>query len=252
LGKLYIFDFTADRQLALLSSIYEEATWIDHHVWEHFEVPSNVKLVVDSKSPSTAQLVSEHFKVYSKLVEWANEIDSNSVQSEEAMYLRNLIGAIKRSFTDVRTVNKELRRAASELAFSSLREIKEKEENKKLIEGYLKWVAKASLDVAKGLKVLKLGKYRVAIYETQTFVPAYVVCDVLRKRFRLPFDVVAVLVHHPTMTYVDLRSFTDTSVLKIAKYLGGGGHEEACSARTKPMKGEDFIQILKQVYGIKD
>jgi hypothetical protein len=250
LKEVYLFDLTPNPQLALLSAVYGKALWIDHHVWESFKPPPNVKLIINPKSPSTAQLVSEHFKVYSKLVDWVNEIDMDRVRSEDACYLRDLIGAIKRVSSNIQVLNQRLRKLAEDLAFLGFQEVREFEESKELVSGYRKWVRKAKATVARELKALRIDGLRLALYEGEAFIPAYVVCEVLRKQ-RKTFDIIAVITKRAKSTHVDLRTMTGFKVLKLAKHLGGGGHEVACSATLpKPITAEQFIESVRKAYGL--
>jgi hypothetical protein len=222
-------------------------------VWPELEVPPNVELVVDRHSPSAAALVSDYFQITSPLVRWVGEIDKNVVVSGEAVYLRNLVGAVKWASQGVADLYRRLKKLAVRLAFSELAQIKQSEANVRLIGDYLAWIGQVEDRICREVKVFKMGRLKVAVYETSTFIPAYVVCGQLARHVEAPFDMVCLLLHtvraRRATSQVELRTHTGLDVLRLARVLGGGGHRVACAA-TLPyhLDVHTLLEKMRSVY----
>ena len=248
--ELFIFDLSGNRQTIRLASAWERVTWIDHHEWEPEERFENVEFVV-KRSLSAAQIVAEYFNLDSKLIEIANEIDTNSVKSEEAKYLRSLIGAIKWKYSkDQRVLANRLRALCFFLAFKDF-SLLFRYENQKLVREYEAYLEKSLEAVLKGLKVEEVNGYKVAVCELTRFLPIYYITNNLLSHNEAPFDIIGVLVHSATknnlVTKIELRSHTGKNVLNIAKRLNGGGHINAAGASVPEFfNHERFLEEVRK------
>jgi oligoribonuclease NrnB/cAMP/cGMP phosphodiesterase (DHH superfamily) len=252
LDRLYLFDLTANREALILASIYKNTCWIDHHIWPNLEIPKNVEVVV-KRYDSAAQLVAEYFKVNTHLVRLANEIDKNNVKSEDAEFLRNLVGALRWKTGVPSLLNNKFKNLAKHLAFSDLKEFERSEKIAEIIQSYLKWINGIEKSVLKKSKFFKIDSLNVAVYETMEGVPVYVVNNTLLKHEKAPFDVVAIITRRiniknkELITRIDLRTQTNKNIYKIAKFFGGGGHKVACAATLQRyLSLQDFLNTLRR------
>ncbi len=249
--KLYVFDLAANQKTMLLSSVFDSATWIDHHEWEIKSFPSNVEVVVDKDSPSAAALVAKYFEVEDELVGWANEIDRDSIESSEAEFLRNLVASYKWKYKGAMLHNK-LVSLAKTLALEGLEVFEKDLKVVKLIDDYLKWVEKRMEEVISRTKVFTVaGNKKLAVYETTKPLPMYLVVKKLKEHEAAPFHVIAGVFRQidrtkkRIYTKVELRTHTQENVYRIAKSLGGGGHEVAAAATI-----QEFLPIPKLVESV--
>lgn len=254
LGYLYVFDLTGVRETLLLASVYKKVLWIDHHVWEsNIKAPENIELFLDNKSPSAAKVVGKYFKIKTELIRIANEIDKDNVKSEDARFLRDLIGAFKWKY-DHSVLNSKYKNLAKGLAYSGLEKFERDEKIVELIAKYSEFTNKLKKKVLEKANVSKVGNLKVAVYETAENIPANVVLHSLLKHPKAPFDVIAVITHRvdgPTkniVSKVELRTHTNKNIRKIADFFGGGGHKVASAAIvTKYLTIEDLIKVIKSL-----
>ncbi len=255
LENLYVFDLTAKRETLILASVYKNVRWIDHHIWPELNIPKNVEALVNTRSDSAAELVAKYFNIDTELVRLANEIDKNNVKSEDAEFLRNLVGALRWKNRVPSILNNKFKNLAKNLAFSDLKEFERNEKIAELMQNYLKWIEKIKKTVRQKFKWFSIDSMKIAIYETTEGVPVYVVNNALLNHEKAPFDVIAILTHRINMrnrkvfTRVDLRTHTNKNVYKIAKFFGGGGHKVACAASVSGyLSSKDFLNILKDKF----
>ncbi len=250
LKDLFIFDLSGSRQTLRIVSAWERATWIDHHAWRPEERFENVEVVI-KQYPSAAQVVAEYFGIESELVSVANEIDTNSAKSDEAIFLRDLIGAIRwRYFRDKKVLAAKLRALSSFLACRDFSELCN-EENVKLVEEYRTYLEKSVQTILERVKIANLNGCKVAVCELTKFFPIYYITNNLLAHEEAPFDVIGILVHRVSgngiTTKVELRSHTGKNVLEIAKELRGGGHPSAAGATLQEFFGSlQFIERVKR------
>ena len=245
LDELYVVDFSADKELLLLSSFYKKALWIDHHEWPELQLPSNVEVFVDKSSPSSTQLVAKKFGVESELVELANQIDRNEVQSEDAIFLRDLVAAIRWKYSNAE-LQAKLESFAKLLYLHGLQRFKQSEEVEELLQAYFRWVERMKEQILEKVKVCEFDSKRVAIFETDARVPIFIVCEKLEQHSKAPFDVIAVLTHKKDRTKIEFRTQTSLDVHAIASKLGGGGHRQAAGVTVEEVvSAERLLELLK-------
>ena len=246
--NLYILDISANRKTILLSSIFNKATWIDHHQWENLEIPKNVEVFVE-ESESTAKVVAKILRMNDPLVEIANEIDSNNIKSDSAKFFRDLVSAIKWKYG--KTQSLKFRQIAKILAFKGLDELEKEVENAKLIEEHLSWLQSIVLEILEKTKEFEVNGKKILISETTKSLPVYFIYENLKKnKF---FDILCVFYRKIDMrrkipiTKIEVRS-NDEDALKIAKIFNGGGHKLASGATiNKYLSVEEFLDKIKQV-----
>jgi len=246
--NLYILDISANRKTILLSSIFNKATWIDHHQWENLEIPKNVEVFVE-ESESTAKVVAKILRMNDPLVEIANEIDSNNIKSDSAKFFRDLVSAIKWKYG--KTQSLKFRQIAKILAFKGLDELEKEVENAKLIEEHLSWLQSIVPEILEKTKEFEVNGKKILIFETTKSLPVYFIYENLKKnKF---FDILCVFYRKIDMrrkipiTKIEVRS-NDEDALKIAKIFNGGGHKLASGATiNKYLSVEEFLDKIKQV-----
>jgi oligoribonuclease NrnB/cAMP/cGMP phosphodiesterase (DHH superfamily) len=253
LKELYIFDIAANEKTMLLSSLYEKVLWIDHHQWKIKKIPSNIRIFVDRDSPSTSQLVSNFFGIKSELVELANQIDRNKIETDEAKFLRDLVAAIKWRYKGS-FLNQKLRSMAKSLALHGIEKFEQSEKIAELINNYLQFVKKIEADLQQKIKIFEVNGKKIAIYESMQDVPIYLVNNKLLNHEKAPFDIIAVITHRLDFftknisTKVELRTHTSFDVYKIADLLGGGGHRVAAGATlNKYLNADKILEKIKSV-----
>jgi len=245
LDELYIFDFSGARETLSIASAYKKVFWFDHHIWEpNLTIPKNVKTFV-SESKSATSIIAKYFNIESELVSLANEIDTGNAKSEEAIFLRDLINAHKWKYNSS-SLNSKFKNIAKNLAISGLEKFETSENIIKLIGDYSEYVRKIEKDILEKSNFFDVDNLKVAIYETSFNISPNILADELLKHPKAPFDVIALITHQNDFTRVEMRTHTDKDVLKIASFLGGGGHKRACGATLdKNFKVEDFLKIIK-------
>ncbi len=249
----YIVDLSGNRQSVYASAIYDKAVWIDHHIWKiDFEVPKNVEIFFDSDSESASKVVAKYFGIESRLVEIANEIDKNNVQSEDAEFFRNLIGSIKKEFSGVQLAF-NLRKLAKELALEGLDGVKNKEEYKELVEKYRTWLKELDERI-KDVKIFDVNGKKVAILKTITDLPIYYLTNKLKEHEEAPFDYICVMTYkvfkNKSMTKLEFRTHTNKDVLSLALKFGGGGHRVASGATV--LEHIDVEKVLEKISELND
>ncbi len=251
LDELYIFDLSGSRETVRIASAWKKVIWLDHHSWKPEDSFDNVEIVIKPYE-SAAKVVAEYFGIEDEIVKIANEIDTNSIVSSEAEYLRNLLGAVKWKFNSSRELNSKLREIAKEIAFHGIYEIQTKENYGKMIQEFNEFIEKALSDVFQKVKIAHVKNKKIAIYESTKFLPVYAITEKLYKHEEAPFDVIAVISYRATRTNVftkiEFRTQTGVNVKKIAEILKGGGHEMAAGATVEELyTGERLIELIKNV-----
>ncbi len=230
LGELYIFDIAGENRAIYAAAIYDMVVWIDHHEWKPEVSLPHVKIYIDSKAKSAAQVVSEFFGVSSKLVDIANEIDTNNVKTEVAERIRTTIGALRWKYSG-RELNIKLYKLAEELMGENFEFLNNYEGIVKEYEG---WIEQLKKRVTKEIKIFKVKDLNIAVFESLESVPVYIISNMLSKDPRGPFDIILIMVYragkYNPATKMEFRTHTDVDVLKIAKFYGGGGHRKASGA----------------------
>jgi nanoRNase/pAp phosphatase (c-di-AMP/oligoRNAs hydrolase) len=242
---LYVFDLTGTREALIASLVFDKAVWVDHHVWEGADVThERLEVRTDPESPSAAQLVAKHFNITSGFETVAEEIDMNKIVSAEAKRLRDLVDAYK-GRDDWETTSKSLQELARKLAANGISEVM-KEEHNALLEEYGAYAKKIEDRAIELLKIEKVGELKVAIVDTNEGLPVFLVNRRLMEHPEAPFDVVMVLNRASHTTRCEFRTQKDYDVLKLARWLGGGGHHKASGAQVeKRITIEELLKIMQ-------
>jgi len=218
--KVFILDISPSKESLEKILPFQEVTWIDHHQIQNVTPPKNTKLII-KQYPSTASIISEEFKIESKLVKIAEEIDTNNVKSEDAEKLRDYIDYIKNTARGIvfKPMAKQLIKKLDNLNFLSIPQIalsiaahKVKEINK---------FDSLSIDE----RNTKLG--RVLFVEIKQHIPTF---EILKK---YNSDYVIIFRKMKKGTKIEFRTGTKKNVLSLAELLKGGGHLNAAGAFTK-------------------
>jgi len=248
LENLYILDITANKKTMLLSSLFNKAIWIDHHQWEDLEIPKNVEVFVE-EAESAAKIVAKILNVESPLIEVANQVDTNNIKDEGALFFRDLISAIKWKYNKLQTI--KFRQIVKILAFKSLDELEKDVENARIIEEHRNWLNSLASEILEKTKEFDVNGKKVLIFETTKSLPVYFIYNKLKEH--KDFDLLCVFYRRIDMkrkipiTKVELRSKNE-DVLKVAKYFGGGGHKLASGATlNRYLIIDEFLEKLKQI-----
>lgn len=241
---LYVFDLAGTREALIAGLVFDKSVWVDHHTWEQAEVThERLEVMNDPTSPSAAQLVARFFKLDSGLEGVAEEIDTNQIKSPEAQRLRDLVDANK-GRDDWESVSRSMQELARKLAANGPAEVL-KEEYNPLLEEYGAWAKKVE-DRARGLlQIHKVKELKVAVVDSSDRLPVYLVNRSLLAHPEAPFDVIITLSRQPGATRVEFRTQKGYDVLKLARWLGGGGHKMASGAHVeKHIRVEDLLKII--------
>jgi oligoribonuclease NrnB/cAMP/cGMP phosphodiesterase (DHH superfamily) len=241
---LYVFDLAGTRETLVAGLVFDKSIWVDHHTWEPADIThERMEVMNDPASPSAAQLVARYFKITSGLESVAEEIDTNQIKSPEAQRLRDLVDAYK-GRDDWETVSKSLQQLARNLAANGPSEVM-KEEYNALLEEYGAWAKKVEDRARELLQIHKVKDYKVAVVDSLDGLPVYLVNRALLAHPEAPFDVVIALNRQPGMTRVEFRTQKGYDVLKLARWLGGGGHKMASGAHVeKKVKVDELLKII--------
>jgi len=250
LESINLFDISPTNIFLKLVSVYKKGLWIDHHkLYEKLEIPKNVEVVIEDDKPSAAQVVADYFGIKDELVDLANEVDTNQIKSEEGRFIRDYIGAIKWKFRG-KFVQNKLRNILMTLLKKGIENLGNDESTAQLIESYRKWCEDSVKDINKRVVVEKIGDKKIAIIETTSILPIFLLHEKLKEHEEAPFDIIALINHrivsNKIITKVELRTHTDLNLYNLAKSLGGGGHEKACGATIEGLfTASDFIKTLQ-------
>jgi len=252
--ELWILDISPTEVTLKLASVFRHVTWIDHHKVDEAEAPGNVELILDPSSPSAAQLVASYLGIESDLVAMANEVDTNSVKSDDAAFLRDYIGMLKHKYRGL-GLNRKLVSLARYLASGKLEELMNKESIIEEVEAYRRRVEEYTKISIERLRIEQLGRLKLAIVEKSTpFVPIYAICTELQYHAEAPFDLLVfampVVERNNIKTKLEFRTHTELDVNEIARKLGGGGHEKASGAVLDGFySGDKLLELLKSYLG---
>lgn len=234
LDRIFLFDIPGDEITILLSSGFNQATWIDHHEWEVSSYPPNVEVIVDRNAASATELVAKYFNVSSELVEITNEIDRDQIKTKEAEFLRNLVGALKWKYSGVLLYNKLLWLSKT-FFLQGLEKLEQNMSIARLLDSYSKFLERVEERIFERTKIFKIDGMKVAVYETTKFFPMYVLTKKLSGHEEAPFNIIIGLIRQirngrRIYTKLELRTHTAEGVYTIAKEFGGGGHRVAAGA----------------------
>lgn len=252
LDELYIFDLSGTKETVRIASAWEKVIWLDHHSWKPEDKFENMEIIIKPYESAT-KAVAEYFGIKDKIVDIANEIDTNSVISSEAEFLRNLIGAIKWKFNAKKELNSKLREISKEIAFRGIDELQTKENYSRLIQEFNEFIERSLSEMIQKIKIETVNGMRIAIYESTKFLPVYAITEKLSKHKEAPFDIIAVIFYRVSgrgvLTKIELRTHTGVNVKKIAEMLSGGGHEMAAGATVGELyTGTRLIELIKNLH----
>ena len=241
---LYVFDLAGTREALIAGLVFDKSVWVDHHNWEQADVThERLEVMVDPTSPSAAQLVAKFFKIDSGLEGVAEEIDTNQIKSPEAQRLRDLVDANK-GRDDWESVSRSMQELARKLAENGPSEVM-KEEYNQLLDEYGAWAKKVEDRALELLQIHKVKDFNVAVVDSSDRLPVYLVNRALLAHPEAPFDVIITLSRQPGTTRVEFRTQKGYDVLKLARWLGGGGHKMASGAHVeKRVRVEDLLKII--------
>lgn len=226
--RVRILDISPNRKTLTIASVFDEVVWIDHHKIEISDIPSNIKLI-NEYSESTAKLVSKIFGIEDKIVDIANEIDTNNVKSPEAEFFRSLISAIKWKFKQYQNI--KFRQIVKMLSFKGFSELEKDESMTKIIEEYNFWL---NSNIEKSLSTVKnyeISSKKILIVEGFYGIPVYEIYNRLSTKEN--FDILIVIYRKIDKfrkiikSKIEFRGRNGNNVLEIAKKFNGGGHENA-------------------------
>jgi oligoribonuclease NrnB/cAMP/cGMP phosphodiesterase (DHH superfamily) len=241
---LYVFDLAGTRETLIATLVFDKAVWVDHHTWEPNDLAhERLEVRNDPESPSAAQLVSKHFGIQSGLETVAEEIDAGKIQSPEAERLRDLVDACKGK-DDWDIVSKSLQELAVNLAANGPAEVM-KEQYNPLLEEYAAWAKKVETRALELLQVHKVKDYKVAVIDSSDNLPVFLVNRSLMHHAEAPFDIVMVINRTQSTTRCEFRTQKGYDTLKLARWLGGGGHRMASGANVdRNVKIDELLKII--------
>ena len=241
---LYVFDLAPTREALIASLVFDRAVWVDHHTWDVGDFRhERVEVLNDPEAPSAAQLVAKHLNITSGFEAIAQEIDQGRIESKMAERLRDLVDAYKGK-DDWEAVARSLQELARRLAINGPEEVL-KEEYNPLLEEYGAFATKVEARALELVQTHRVGERRVAVVESQEPLPVYLVVRSLLRHQDAPFDVIVIINRMPSMTRCEFRTQKDYDVLKLARWLGGGGHRRASGATLeRKVRVEELLKII--------
>jgi oligoribonuclease NrnB/cAMP/cGMP phosphodiesterase (DHH superfamily) len=231
--NLYIFDISGTQKSVFEASKSEKVLWIDHHVWGEIVKPKNIEFYLDS-TKSACRLVSRYFG-HTGFEDIADEIDTNSVISEEADKLRKIVAYYKGRKRALGLRLFQLSKALAERGLDAI------EDYKREITEYEKKIEFFEALVMRKVRVREVKGLKVAVLQTEG-VPVYIACNKLIEHPEAPFDII--LVYSKTSGRIELRTHTGFEVLRLAKIFGGGGHKVASGAKASI---EDMLTAISLI-----
>ncbi|MEM5815184.1 MAG: DHHA1 domain-containing protein [Candidatus Aenigmatarchaeota archaeon] len=226
--QVTILDISPTQKTLFLSSIFDKAIWIDHHVWEKLEIPKNVE-IFNENLKSTASLVAKIFEINDEITKIADEIDTNEVKSEEAEFFRDLISTIKWKYKSWQIL--KFRQIIKFLVYKNIEELIKKEDNVKDVTEFRNWVKEKIEEILDKIIISQVKNKKIILVESYNNVPVYSIFNELKEREK--FDILAVFYRKVNYkekkisTKIEFRTSNNFNVLLIAKYFGGGGHKFA-------------------------
>ncbi len=232
--ELTVLDIAPNQIAIKLASIYDKVLWLDHHEKREIEVPENVNLIVKNY-PSCASLVNEYFNLNEeKIVEIANQIDTNNVKDDYAKDFRIYVSAIRYKFSNFLLYSK-LKLLAKKIANDNFDFIYN-EIDKATVEEYKEFVKK-SLNLLNYEEIE--GKYKIIVIDGIKGLPTYEIYE----KFKDKGDLILVFYKNRLGYKIEFRS-EKVDCNKLASLFSGGGHKKASGALCKE-KGEAINKIIK-------
>jgi len=247
--EAYILDLFPTRESVAASSIYSRAIWLDHHVGDLGEKPSNVEFIKDTQAKSAAQVVGDFLGVEDELIPLANQIEVNQTQSIEAEQLRGLVGYHKK-YNQGLNFALEMRDLALSLAREGLDRVLSSNKNLQAIGKYELYLKKLEKNIEEKIKVYQLNGKKIALYRTRELNPVYFITEKLKEHSQAPFDyiVVAAKREGDVATKLEFRTHSGENVLNVARCFNGGGHKVASGATVKEqVSNEDIVRAVKSL-----
>jgi len=220
--KLVVLDITPTKEALNKTKVFSEVLWIDHHEEQGvYDIPANFKLII-KQMPSTANIISEEFKLDNeRLVQIANEIDTNNVKLEEAEKLRDYVSYIKDTAKGIifAPMARELITKLDNLAFLNnphtiLKLAAYRVQEKKKVD-----MLKTNEQDVRGNKIV--------FTEIAGNLTNY---EVMKK---IKGDYVVIFHRRREGIKLDFRTTSEKDVLKLARLFKGGGHLHASGAFTE-------------------
>lgn len=226
--NIKILDIAPNKKSLIIASIFDEVIWIDHHKIDNFEIPSNIKLI-NEECESAAKLVAKTFKIENRIVEIANEIDTNNVKSSEAEFFRSLISAIKWKFKEYQTI--KFKQIVKILAFKDFSDLEKIELFSLITEEYKKWLEENINKALSTLRIFEIKNRKIFIVESFHGIPVYEIYNRLLESEN--FDLLAVIyrkvdrIKKKIISKIEFRDRNENKAIEIAKIFNGGGHKNA-------------------------
>jgi nanoRNase/pAp phosphatase (c-di-AMP/oligoRNAs hydrolase) len=217
--KLIILDIAPTPETLKKASMFKEVLWIDHHEKTVEKIPERINFI-HNKMPSTAAVISEKFNIGEKLVEIANEIDTNNVKSQDAERLQDYISYIKGTAKGIifQPLAKELIERMNNLSFLSfpeiaLKVIAHKVHEKQRVESLV-------------IDSHAIRDEKLVFVEPKARVSTYEILEQAKG------DYIVILNQSNKGTKLEFRTGSDKDVLKLAKLFKGSGNLHAAAAFT--------------------
>ncbi len=224
-SKLYILDIAGDKLSLRVASTYYEVIWIDHHIWGEIENYNNVKIHV-SLEKSAAQVLANLFKISDPMVEVANHIDQNRIETNFERDFRDLISAVRNS------KDLDYTRFFENIIYSeNAKKIEEiLKENYNLVEVFRNEMDLIKNELSEKINRFKIKEKNIIFVEPHRDIPVYKIEEMFGEE---EWDILVVkytkMTRYSFITKIEFRS-REEDVQKIAKFFNGGGHKNASGA----------------------
>lgn len=219
--KIIILDISPNQEAIKKANLFKEVVWIDHHPQEQPVNTSEKIRLIHKQLPSTAAVIGQEYKINEKLIEIANQIDTNQVKSEDAEKLRDYVAYIRDTSQGIlfKPLAKELIEKLDNLAFLNnphtvLKIAAHKVQEKRKVDRI-----KFEEQEIRGDKIVFVESRGIATYEILKKVPKG--------------DYIIILSPRNKGLKIEFRTNSKRDVLKLAQLFKGGGHLNAAGAFTE-------------------
>lgn len=248
--SLYVLDICPSYETLVLSSLFKQAYWIDHHEHEKFYFkPKNVKIFWQKQDSCVSTLINflikngikinENINLIKKI---ANEIDTNNIKEEKARIFRSFIGWNKWKYKGS-VFSLEIEKIVKEICDEGIEKFLEKKEIEKKSLEYEKYLNEKWKEIEKKIEYKLINKVKIAYLFLHESFPVYYISEKLKNIV----DILCVCFKLENIKF-ELRSFNNINLLEIAKKFNGGGHKNACGGVIDMEKDEFLKKFEEAIY----
>ncbi|MFH7903833.1 MAG: DHHA1 domain-containing protein, partial [Candidatus Aenigmatarchaeota archaeon] len=240
--NIYFFDFSIRQEILKVSAtLFKKVVWIDHHVNNNILNFQNSEIIIDSSSESAAKLVAQYFNFYSDWINVVNEVDTNNCKTETSKIIRDYFSYLRIKYGKL--YNRILSIKVSKILDVNPSDFINSEEIKSYILEFENLKGNFIQTVENSLEIKQVKNIKIAVIEIKENIPPYIIYEHVNSKYDA--DMLLIIYRGLKGTKLELRSFKDVDVQKIASFFNGGGHKKASGAYLKESLTKS--QILQKI-----